>query len=188
VKRVPTGIGSAIGQLIASGGGQFIRRKQAREIRKFVPAADTIVSVMTGNLLEFLQSSHIRELIENEEAGITSNYLSYLRQVKTESSMSSPADTSFITLNTKSAISSDLDYLQMKANLDNVKKLQALTITATSKLRAAHKKLLEVIRARQTLKTSIPEIQSLYDDIIKIKKAVDQIEKPRNTSYENTGS
>jgi hypothetical protein len=102
--------------------------------------------------------------------------------------MSSPSDTSFITLNTKSAISSDLDYLQMKANLDNVKKLQALTITATSKLRAAHKKLLEVIRARQTLKTSIPEIQSLYDDIIKIKKAVDQIEKPRNTSYENTGS
>jgi hypothetical protein len=183
VQRVPEGIGGSIGQLVAFGGRQFIRAKQAREIRKFVPRADTLIAVMTSNLLEFLQSANIKELIANEEAGVNDSYLSYLRHIKTVSSVTSSKDTSLLALNTKSSVDNDRQYLEMKTAVDAVKKLAGLTINATKKLRKAHAKLLQVIEKRQKLKTAIWEIQQLYDGVKDIRSAIEKIDKTSINSY-----
>lgn len=183
VKPVPTGIGGAIGQLVAFGGRQFIRTRQAKEIKKFVPKADTLIAVMTDNLLEFLLSTNIDALIKNEEAGINDSYLSYLRHIKTVSSVTSSKDTSLLALNTKSSIENDNEYLELRTSIDGVKKLRQLTVNATRKLRRAHKKLLDSLRQKQNLKTAIWEVQQLYDGIKDIKSAIEQIEKPTINSY-----
>jgi len=185
-KRVPTGIGGAIGQLVAFGGKQYIRTRQAKEIKKFVPKADTLIAVMTDNLLEFLLSTNIDELIKNEEDGVNDSYLSYLRHIKTTSSLTSSKDTSMLALNTKSTIQNDNEYLQLKTSVDGVKRLRQLTVAATRKLRNAHKKLLEALQQKRNLKTAIWEVQQLYDGIKDIKSAIEQVEKPTTNSYGTT--
>lgn len=184
VKKVPTSIGGAVGQLLAYGGKQYIMSKQAKEIKKFVPAADLLIEVMTDNLLEYLRSTTIRELIKNEEEGINSNYLSYLRQIKTVSSAIINNDTTLFAFNTKSTIANDKEYLALKAHLDAVKHLQEQTIKATDTLRKAHKKLLYTIQKKQRLTGAIPEIQQLFEGIKEMKESIQIIGKPINSSYE----
>ncbi len=186
VKRVPTSIGGAIGQLLALGGKQYVRLKQAREIKKFVPAADELIEVMTDNLLEFLQSANIKDLIKNEEVGVNSSYLSYLRQVKTVSSAVINNDTTEFAFNTRSTVPNDHAYLNLKMRVDAVISLRDGTVVATKALRKAHKKLLTAIQTRQKLTALIPEVQELYVGIRKLKKSIAIIEKPKNNSYEGT--
>lgn len=180
VRKLPTGIGAAIGQLVASGGRQFIRTRQAREIRKFVPQADTLIAVMTANLLEFLQSTNIQELIANEEKGLSSNYLSYLRQAKTVTTMNSARDTALIVSNTRSTIALDREYLALKSALDAVKTLQEQTIRATRRLRKAHLLLAQSVQKKHDLKEVVWEFQEAFEGIKDIKSTVQQIDKPAN--------
>lgn len=175
--KVPTSIGGAVSQLIAFGGSQYIRRRQAREVKKFVPQADKLVEVMTNNLLEFLESKNIATLIDNESRGISSNYLSYLRQSKTVSSAFTAKDTVMVSSNTKATVTDDMEYIKMRFAIDNVRDLRDETALATRALRKAHAKLLETIKERRKLKTAVSEIQELYEGVRGINKTILQIEK-----------
>jgi hypothetical protein len=186
VTRVPTSIGGAIGQLLAFGGKQYVRSKQAKEIKKFVPAADLLIDVMTDNLLEYLNSTTVVELIKNEEEGINSNYLSYLRQVKTVSTAVINNDTTVFAFNTKSTVANDHEYLLLKTHLVAVKVVQEQTIDASRDLRKAHKKLLHIIQKKQRLKGAIPEVQALVEGVKEMRKSIKKIEKPSNSSYERS--
>lgn len=157
-KILPSGIGGAVSQLIILGGKQYIKNKQAKEIKKFVGLADTLVSIMTINLLEYLTSTKINNIILGEERGIRRNYLSFLQQ------------------NINSSVESDENYLELKNSIDGVKKLQQKTIKATKNLRAAHKKLLNEISETKDLKETIMELQDLYEDINELKETVQKIE------------
>ncbi len=156
--RIPSGLGNAVSELIVLGGKQYVRTKQAKEIKKFVSLADTLISTMTFNLLEFLQSQNINELIVGEEREITRNYLSFLQQT------------------TKATIENERDFIKLKNSIDCVKQLQKQTIKATKNLRAAHKKLLQVIEKKKDLKQSIKELQELYEEINDLKETIQKIE------------
>ncbi|MEO5893742.1 MAG: hypothetical protein ABIQ31_26035 [Ferruginibacter sp.] len=155
-KQLPTGIGGAIGRLVVFGGKQYIKSKQATEIKKFVPQADTLISVMTSNLLEFLESTTIEDLIKNEEKGITSNYLSFLRQ-------------------RHATVENERDYIDLRNSLDAIKQLRDETIIATRHLRKAHKKLLLEIQAKKKLRETIAELQELYDNVKDINVTISTI-------------
>jgi hypothetical protein len=161
VKQVPTGIGGAVNKLIAAGGKQYIRSRQAKEIKQFVPAADTLIGVMTTNLLEFLQSTNIDELITNEEKGIGNNYLSFLRQ-------------------RHATVENERDYLALKSDLDAVKKLRQKTVTATRRLRKAHEKLLSIILEKKTLQDTVAELQEFYEDVKEIRATMQTINSSKN--------
>lgn len=154
--HLPVGLGGAVNQLIVFGGKQYIRSKQATKIKKFLPEADRLIEVMTTNLLAYLQSTTIQELIENEEEGINSNYLSFLRQ-------------------RKPTIENERDYLVLKNNLDAIKNLQKQTISATNNLRLAHKKLVIEIQRKKKLKEVIKELQVLSGEIKELKKTMNAI-------------
>ena len=180
--KIPTGIGSAVGKLIILGGKQYYRAKQAKEIKKFVNLADTLVSAMTTNLLAYLQSETINELIENEERGITESYLSYLQQINEETRTMSISSDSKDTINSisvtirKPSIENEMDYLDLKSKIDGVKTLQHQTIRATKNLRNTHKKLLVQIERKKNLKQTINELQGLFEDINDLKKTVQKID------------
>ena len=155
--NLPAGVGSSVSKLIIMGGQQYIRVKQAEEIKRFIPQADTVISVMTANLLSFLQSKNINTLIKNEETGIHENYLSFLRQSQN------------ITIENENI------YLSLKQRIDGVKKLQDQTIHATKDLRAAHKKLFEEIKKRSDLKELVKELQVFHEQIKDLRSTVNQI-------------
>lgn len=156
-KNLPTGIGAVVGKVVILGGRNYLRAKQAKEIKKFVHQADTLISVMTSNLLAFLNSEKINELIDAEERGINENYLSFIRHVP------------------KTLVENDFAYLELKNNIDGVKKLRVQTIKATKNLRATHKKLLIEIEKKKRFKESLKELQLLFEQIKELKSTVDNI-------------
>jgi hypothetical protein len=159
--KVKPGVGGLIGSLIMAGGTQFIRARQAKEIQRFVPAADEMIGVMTGNLLEFLQSGKIAALIANEEKGIQSNYRSFLRH-------------------RKPYIQNEWDYLELLAHLDRIKALRDQTTAATNSLRTAHSELLAAIKEKKTLTEAIAGIQSLYEDVNEIRSTIHELHTDKN--------
>ncbi|MEP7279353.1 MAG: hypothetical protein ABI813_11965 [Bacteroidota bacterium] len=161
VTPVPGGLGGVVGSLILAGGKQLIRTKQARAIREFVPRSDTLIEVMTDNLLEFLESTNIDFLIKNEERGIQSNYKSFLNQKKP-------------------VIQNERDYLELKGDLDQVKKLRSQTIAATHRLRNAHASLLAALQEKKDLKEVIANLQTLYDSVSDVKSTLQQMDVIKN--------
>jgi hypothetical protein len=180
--KIPSGIGSAVGNLVLLGGKQYFRVKQAKELKKFISLADTLVSVMTTNLLEYLKSENINELIKNEERGIRESYLSYLQHINVETRtltiINNRKDTleSISVSGTKPAIENEMDYLELKTRIDGVRALQTKTIKATINLRKTHRKLLQEIEKKKNLKQTINELQVLFEDINDLKKSVQKID------------
>jgi len=161
VKPVHSGLGGLVGSLILAGGKQFIRTQQAKALQEFVPQSDTLIAVMTGNLLEFLESTNIEFLIKNEEKGIQGNYKSFLNQ-------------------RKASIQNERDYLELKTNLDQVKTLKEETITATRYLRQAHSELLAEIKEKKDLKEVIAALQTLYESVKDIRSTIQQMDAAKN--------
>ncbi|MEP6748348.1 MAG: hypothetical protein ABJB86_11525 [Bacteroidota bacterium] len=161
VKPVQSGLGGVVGSIVLAGGKQLIRTKQAKAIQEFVPKADTLISVMTSNLLEFLTSTNIDLLIKNEERNIQRNYKSFLSQ-------------------RKATIQNERDYLGFKADIDNIKILRDQTIEATKNLRKAHLKLVNEIKEKKDLKEVIAELQTLYEDISNVKSTISALNTVKN--------
>lgn len=158
-RKLPVGIGNAAGKLLLMGGRQYIRNRQAREIKKFVREADTLISVMTSNLIEFLESGNINELIDAEESGLHLNYLSFYR------------------LSGKSSYLTDRDYLALKKRLEDIRVLRTNTVTATKELRKAHSELLVSVQKRRSLKESADAVKQLAEQVKELKSIVESIEK-----------
>lgn len=149
-RPVPAGIGAAVSQVVAFGGKQYIKAKQGKEIKKFVTQANTLVDIMTDNLLEFLESTNIDGLIRHEEREIRSNYLSFLRQ--------RPA-----------TVENERDYLKLKTNLDAIKKLRSRTVIATRDLRATHAELRKALQKKKTIRETIGQLQALCEEVKELK-------------------
>ena len=152
--NLPTNIGGVVGQLVAMGGRQYVRSKQAKEVKKFVAKSDTLIAVMTSNLLIFLESDNIDQLIAAEEWGVHQNYLSFLRQTE------------------KPLIEHEYIYLNLKEKLDNIKTLRSQTISATKQIRLTHKELSSSLNKRRGLREIVDEVQILGKDINKLNKTL----------------
>lgn len=161
VTHVPGGLGSVIGSLVMAGGKQFIRSKQAEEIKKFVTQADTLIGVMTHNLLQFLESDNIFILIDHEEKDIPRTYKSFLHH-------------------RKPTLENERDYLDLLRDIDYIKILRAQTIEATGNLRKAHGKLFAELSEKKDIKEIIAELQVLYDDVKNVKTTISALDAVKN--------
>jgi hypothetical protein len=171
-RKVPAGIGAAAGQLFAFGGRQYIRIRQAKQLKKFVPMADTLIAVMTGNLLEFLESANMHALIIGEERSLRQNYLSYLTQMPSQSKTTGRSDTLLTLYMAKAPVQSDKEYLALKKNIVEVKRLRRQTVEATRALREAHKKLLVILKEKRRLEKLINEVQQLTEGVNAIRATI----------------
>jgi len=156
-RAIPAGIGEAAGKLIALGGKQYVRSRQSKEIKKYVAAADTLIAIMTMNLLEHLGSKHLEELIANEEKGLKADFKTFLGH-------------------SKSTPEHGLAYVRLQLRLKNVRALQKQTMQATKDLRLAHKKLKQEIEKKKKIKEAVKEIQTLYEEVKEIKETIRSIE------------
>jgi hypothetical protein len=170
-QKIPPGIGDLIRHAIVFGGNAYIKTKQAKQIKAFVPKADTLVAIMTANLTEFLNgkvyiktindSASIRSLIANERSGFKEGYKFYLA--------------SCARLKVLPTIDSENDYLHTLHVLDGIDTLLDQTIRATDGLRAAHKQLLKAIEQKKRLKESIAALQSYCEDVRNIQTTLEFI-------------
>lgn len=174
VRKVPTGMGGAVSQLIATGGKKYMREQQAKDLKKFIPQGDVLVATMTTNLINYLDkkvyikslndSLGLKDLIASQRRSLAEDYGSYLSSVSFR--------------NQSPPVESDRKYLALLHRLDNVETLRAQTISAARKLREAHAKISKEILTKRTLKETIKELQVLYEDVNNIRSTLVKIKTP----------
>ncbi|WP_373057581.1 hypothetical protein [Zunongwangia sp. H14] len=160
-EKLPAGIGEALGKIVGFSGDRYIKVKQSEKIKEYVTKADTLVLIMTSNLLEYLESSNLEELISYEEKMIRRNYLTYLQLTDT------------------GTFESQREYLDLKSNLDAAKDLKALTIQSTKDLQAAHKELVQVVQKKQKLHSTIKELRVFYQQVAEIRETLNALKKDK---------
>ncbi|MBO0949200.1 hypothetical protein [Fibrella forsythiae] len=164
---LPTGIGNVVSQLVARGGRQLIRARQAKELKLFVPRADALIDIMCKNLLEFLEQSRIQELLDNEANNLPRDFKLYL--------------ISRAQLKSNSSIKDEQAYLNLRSRLDGVKLLKAQSIAAVHSLQEGHHKLVSIVMRKMTLTDNIKEVQIFYEDVKQVRATIQRIDIARTT-------
>jgi len=77
--QLPLGVGKAIGKVVGYGAELWARSVQTKAVKAYVIAGDTLVAAITASVVEVLNSTQVKSLIENEEIGLDANFLSYLK-------------------------------------------------------------------------------------------------------------
>ena len=162
--QLPTGIGGAVKKLVVLAGSQYIRNKQAKEIKKFVPAADTIIGAMTNNLIDFLRNTHIDALINGIEVKLKNDFIAYAAKPT----------------NAPALLVANEQYIGLLERVDKAKLLRDQTIQATQKLRGAHQALLAAINTKRSLQEMISDVKTFYEDVKEIKNTIQQINNIKN--------
>jgi hypothetical protein len=184
---LPTGIGGAIGQLISSGGNLYIRKKQAEEVRKIIPLADTIIAQMTNNILVLLNGqagagqTNLPQLITLEKDNIARNYKRFLGLNREQISIRKGKDTTgyrgTIVSERFAGLEDDRECLRLLENLNYTEQLRLQCIEATKNLRKAHKKLLESVQQKKDIKEIVAEMQYYGEDQRKMHQIIRAINR-----------
>jgi len=174
VRKIPTGIGGAVSQVIAAGGKKYLRSQQAKDLKKFIPKGDVLVAGMTTELIDYLDkkiyvkslndSLGLKDLIASQRKSLEQDYGSYLSSVYFR--------------NQNPPLECDREYLALLSRLDNVETLRTQTIAAAKKLRKAHAAIFNEIQSKRTLKSTVKEIQALYEDVKNIRSTLAKIKNP----------
>ena len=184
---LPTGIGGAIGQVIASGGNIYIRKKQAEEVRKIIPLADTIIAQMTTNILVLLNGqpgagqNNLPQLLLLEKENIARSYRRFLGLNREQISIRKGKDTTgyrgTIISERFAGLDDDRECLRLLENLNYTEQLRLQCIAATKNLRKAHKKLLESVQQKKDIKEIVAEMQYYGEDQRKMHQIIKAINR-----------
>lgn len=182
---LPTGIGGAVGQLIASGGNLYIRKKQSEEVRKIIPLADTIIAQMTDNILVLLNGqpgagkTNLSQLISLEKDNIARSYKRFLGLNREQVSIRKGKDTTgyrgTIVSERFAGLEDDRECLRLLENLNYTDQLRLQCVEATKNLRKAHKKLLESVQQKKDIKEIIAEMQYYGEEQRKMHQIIKAI-------------
>jgi hypothetical protein len=156
--RLPSGIGGLLAQTMNVGTRNYLAKKQYKELKKFVNLADTLVSVVCDEMVKFLSSKNLGQLIGIEESGISESFRFYFTK-------RSPT------------VESEKEYVALLKRVEGVKQMQLETIQATISLKKAHKKLAEELNREFNLEELAVQLNNFYKDVDMLNKSVQAIGK-----------
>ncbi len=149
---LPTGLGKSAGQIVAAGARIWMRHRQGQQVRYFVGQGDTLVSLLTANLVELLQSEALEAMLENQITTQRRNYLGYLRRFP-----DSPPE-------------EDRLYLERIEASQNLRDTRNRVVRSARSLRNAHKKLHAALHSRK-------DYQAFYDELVFMERELKQIHR-----------
>ena len=145
--KIPVGWAKLSGQYSGYMSERFMRVRQAKVVRAFVTEGDTLVAACTDGLIELLKKGDLIDLIENESAGLKSNYEAYLHRLELSGL---PAD-----------FEADRKYIELVKRIEAAKKSRSRCVTALQSLRRAHAKLVLELEKKQNVNFLIDELIEL---------------------------
>lgn len=155
--NTPTGfvnIGAKIGVV---SGRIYINQKQSKEIKILLNSSDTLITNVSNNIISYLDSKNLNAIIDNEDKMLSINYLSYIQQ------------------SNRTNISNDLEYIQLKSNIDNIKQLRKTLIICMTNIKESHKVMVEEINKKNSTIDSINELKDLTKSIVEINQIVKEL-------------
>ena len=145
--NLPTGVGSLITKALDEGSKAYVADRQYKALRKYVNQADTLVSALCTEMVNYLSSEVLNQLIQNEETGIRESFRFYLAK-------RSPPD-----------ITSGKEYITLMKRAENVNSVRLQAIRAAGNLKIAHRKIAEALRRRKTIKETIDDLNRFCQDV-----------------------
>lgn len=153
----PTGfinIGAKIG---VTSGRIYLNQKQSKEIKILLNSSDTLITNVSNNIISYLDSKNLNDIINNEDKMLSINYLSYIQQTN------------------RTNITNDLEYIQLKSNVDNIKQLRKKLIICMVNLKDSHKIIVEELNKKNSLVDNLNQIKELTRTIIEINQIVKEL-------------
>ena len=151
---VETGIAKQLGKSTGYIAEELSKRRQALIVKKFVEQGDTLVSVCCDTLIELLKEKDVEELIVNEEIGLDMNYKAYLSALELRGEYPK--------------IEYDREYLVLKEELYNARKIRDKCVSSLRSLKKAHTKLLSELQERKQIDQLFREMMDLNEQALDI--------------------
>lgn len=156
-RTLPTGIGSMLTKTLDEGTNAFIANRQYKALHKYVNQADTLVSALCAEMVNYLSSVMLNQLIKNEESGIRESFRFYLAK-------RSPTD-----------INSGKEYISLMKRVENVNALRLQTIRTIGSLKIAHRKIAEALARKQTLKETVDDLNRFSQDVKRLNSIIKKL-------------
>ena len=153
----PTGfinIGAKIGII---SGRIYLNQKQSKEIKILLNSSDTLITNVSNNIISYLDSKNLNDIINNEDKMLSINYLSYIQQTN------------------RTNITNDLEYIQLKSNVDNIKQLRKKLIICMVNLKDSHKTIVEELNKKNSIIDNLNQIKELARTVIEINQLVKEL-------------
>jgi len=159
--HLPAGIGTAFAAIVAEGTNHFLAGRQYQLLRRYVIGADTLVSSVCAEMLSWLSSETLRQLIQNEETGIHESFRF------------------FFTKRSQPTIECDRDYLDLMKRVENLNSLRLQTMSAVRDLAVVHRKLAEALSGKRTLQETIEQLTTFYSEMEHLRNLFDTLKHPK---------
>jgi hypothetical protein len=138
-------------------GKYYIGYNQNKELTNIITTSDSLITIVADNMIEYLESESLKSIIINENNMLKRNYLTYIQQ------------------KTNTTISNDLEYIQLKKNLDNINILRGSLIRGITNLKEAHTILAKQMNSKNSNIDNINQIKDLMKTFIEINIISKQI-------------
>lgn len=153
----PTGfinIGAKIGVI---SGRIYLNQKQSKEIKILLNSSDTLITNVSNNIISYLDSKNLNDIINNEDKMLSINYLSYIQQTN------------------RTNITNDLEYIQLKSNVDNIKQLRKKLIICMVNLKDSHEIIVKELNKKNSIVDNLNQLKELARTVIEINQIVKEL-------------
>ena len=125
--EIPEGISKTAGKTFGYLAENINKFRQAKYVKEFVSLGDTLVAECTDSLVSILKSRTLKELIDNESAGLEASYRAYTMAM---SQGGFPPQ-----------IGNDREYVLLVEKMGSVKQIRNRAVSALRAVKNAHHKL-----------------------------------------------
>jgi len=155
--KLPSGAGTVLTMSMNVTTNTVLAHRQMKALKRFVNQADTLVSDLCTEMVKFLSSDGIGQLLDAEESGIRESFRFYY------------------TKRSNPVIESDKEYIGLLKTVEELKNLRNLTIRAAGNLKSAHKMLVAEINQKKSLAETVFYLNNFYKDMDELNTAFRKI-------------
>ena len=160
---LPVGWGKTTSKITAEGAEWYMKRRQAKAVREFITAGDSLVSSAVKELSQIIRKGELNELIEHEYISLRENYLAYLNEVERKGELI------------------DLDqqrhYVSLLQKMEDIKTVRNRLNTSLGALARAHNKACINVQKRKFIDQFDKELTDLNSIALELATLIKKIEK-----------
>lgn len=145
-EEIPTGYARLGGRVSGFIAEAVMKGVQAKNIRKIIPAGDTLVAASCDSLISILRSPEMDSLMENEARGLESDYKAYLSRMEVSGYFP--------------PIEYDRLYIDLRCKAAGLKSARNKCVSALRSIKNAHAKIAAGVSGRADAEEVMEELHS----------------------------
>ena len=162
-KKLPVDIGGRLSDAVFTVGKRWIRSRQSKALKEFIPAGNVLISTMSDNLVAALDSNSLgttsfKELINSGKSDFKDKYQRIV--------FSRPGGINFSNVKI---------YYETLNRYDTLESLRLQCVVTAKKIKSCHETLTRNIQSKKNIKVIFNESTDLIVDVQKLKKAYESL-------------